>query len=97
MTISTFTSAACLLSLGLLAGCGEKFLAEAPVDQITDANFYQTQQDAVQATTAAYSELTKEGQYNAAMWAFDIMADNSVSGGDDGNDAIEYSHRRRGP
>ena len=90
MTISTFTSAAFLLSLGLLTGCGEKFLAEAPVDQITDVNFYQTQQDAIQATTAAYSELTKEGQYNAAMWAFDIMADNSVSGGDDGNDAIEY-------
>ncbi|MCI1190096.1 RagB/SusD family nutrient uptake outer membrane protein [Hymenobacter sp. DH14] len=90
MTISKITCAAFLLSLGLLAGCGEKFLAEAPVDQITDANFYQTQQDAIQATNAAYSELTKEGQYNLAMWAFDIMADNSVSGGDDGNDAIEY-------
>ena len=90
MTISKFTCAAFLLSLGLLAGCGEKFLEEAPIDQITDANFYKTQQDAIQAVNAAYSELTKEGQYNASMWAFDIMADNSVSGGDDGNDAIEY-------
>ena len=90
MTSSKFTCAAFLLSLGLLAGCGEKFLAEAPVDQITDANFYKTQQDAIQAVNAAYSELTKEGQYNQAMWAFDIMADNSVSGGDDGADAIEY-------
>ncbi|GAA4050808.1 RagB/SusD family nutrient uptake outer membrane protein [Hymenobacter glaciei] len=90
MTISKFTCAAFLLSLGLLTGCGEKFLEEAPVDQITDANFYQTQQDAIQATNAAYSELTKEGQYNSAMWAFDIMADNSVTGGDDGNDGIEY-------
>ena len=90
MTISKFACGAFLLSLGLLTGCGEKFLEEAPVDQITDANFYKTQQDAIQATNAAYSELTKEGQYNAAMWAFDIMADNSVTGGDDGNDGIEY-------
>ncbi|WP_324671171.1 RagB/SusD family nutrient uptake outer membrane protein [Hymenobacter sp. GOD-10R] len=90
MNISKFTCGAFLLSLGLLTGCDEKFLEEAPADQVTDANFYQTQQDAIQATTAAYSELTKEGQYNLAMWAFDIMADISVSGGDDGNDAIEY-------
>ncbi|HEX8330734.1 MAG TPA: RagB/SusD family nutrient uptake outer membrane protein [Hymenobacter sp.] len=90
MTISKVACAAFLLSLGLLGGCGEKFLEEAPVDQITDANFYQTEQDAIQATNAAYSELTKEGQYNLAMWAFDIWADNSVSGGDDGNDAVEY-------
>ncbi|MBF9222922.1 RagB/SusD family nutrient uptake outer membrane protein [Hymenobacter ruricola] len=91
MTISKFTCGTFLLSLGLLlGGCGEKFLEEAPVDQITDANFYQSQQDAIQATNAAYSELTKEGQYNLSMWAFDIWADNSVSGGDDGNDAVEY-------
>lgn len=90
MTISKITCGAFLLSLGLLTGCGEKFLDEAPADQITDANFYQNQQDAIQAVTAAYSELTKEGQYNLALWAFDIMADISVSGGDDGNDAIEY-------
>ncbi|OUJ72604.1 RagB/SusD family nutrient uptake outer membrane protein [Hymenobacter crusticola] len=90
MNISKFTCGAFLLSLGLLTGCDEKFLEEAPADQVTDANFYQTQQDAIQATTAVYSELTKEGQYNLAMWAFDIMADISVSGGDDGNDAIEY-------
>ena len=90
MTISKFTCGTFLLSLGLLGGCTAKFLDEAPADQITDANFYQTQQDAIQATNAAYSELTKEGQYNAAMWAFDMWADISSAGGDDGNDAIEY-------
>jgi hypothetical protein len=90
MTISKITCGAFLLSLGLLTGCGEKFLEEAPADQITDVNFYQSQQDAIQATTAVYSELTKEGQYNLSMWAFDIMADISVTGGDDGNDGIEY-------
>lgn len=90
MTISKFTCGAFLLSLGLLGSCTQKFLDEAPADQVTDANFYQTQQDAVQAVTAAYSELTKEGQYNLALWAFDIWSDVSVSGGDDGNDAVEY-------
>ncbi|UOQ75377.1 RagB/SusD family nutrient uptake outer membrane protein [Hymenobacter sp. 5516J-16] len=90
MTISKFTCGAFLLSLGLFTSCTEKFLEEAPADQVTDANFYKTQQDAIQAVTAAYSELTKEGQYNQALWAFDMMADISVSGGDDGNDAVEY-------
>ncbi|MBX0291841.1 RagB/SusD family nutrient uptake outer membrane protein [Hymenobacter sp. HSC-4F20] len=90
MTISRIACGAFLLSLGLLTSCTEKFLEETPADQITDANFYQTQQDAIQAVTAVYSELTKEGQYNQAMWAFDIMADISVTGGDDGSDGIEY-------
>ncbi|OGX90551.1 RagB/SusD family nutrient uptake outer membrane protein [Hymenobacter coccineus] len=90
MTISKFTCGAFLLTLGLLGGCTAKFLDEAPADQITDVNFYQSQQDAIQAVTAAYSELTKEGQYNAAQWAFDIWADISSTGGDDGNDGIEF-------
>lgn len=90
MTTPKFIGGAFLLSLGLLTSCDEKFLDEAPSEQITDANFYKTQQDAIQAVTAAYSELTKEGQYNAAMWAFDMWADISSAGGDDGNDGIEY-------
>lgn len=92
MTISKLklTGSAFLLSLGLLVGCTEKFLEEAPADQITDANFYRTQTDAVQAVVAAYSELTKEGQYNAAMWAFDMWSDVSSTGADSGNDGREY-------
>ncbi len=90
MTISKLTCGAFLLTLGLLTACTEKFLEEAPSDQVTDINFYQTQTDAIQAVTAAYSELTKEGQYNAALWAMDIMADISSSGGDDGGDGHEY-------
>ncbi|MGI4835218.1 MAG: RagB/SusD family nutrient uptake outer membrane protein [Janthinobacterium lividum] len=90
MKATKYTLGALTLALSILSGCTEKFLLEAPVDQITDANFYQTETDAIQATNAAYSELTKEGQYNAAMWAFDIWSDISSSGGDSGNDAIEY-------
>ena len=91
MTISKYTCGAFLLSLGLLTGCGEKFLAESPSDQITDANFYKNQTDIIQAVTAAYSELDKEGQYNSALWGMDIMADVSVTGGGGGGDGIEYT------
>ena len=91
MTISKYSCSAFLLTLGLLAGCTSKFLDEAPTDQITDANFYQTQSDAIQAVTAAYSELTKEGQYNAALWGMDMGADISTTGGGGGSDGIEYT------
>ena len=91
MTISKYTCAAFLLTLGLLSGCGDKFLEEAPADQITDANFYKTETDAIQAVTASYSELTKEGQYNLALWGMDIMADVSTTGGGGGSDGIEYT------
>jgi len=91
MLISKHFGGAFLLSLGLLAGCTNKFLEESPSDQITDANFYKTQNDAIQAVTAAYSELTKEGQYNAALWAMDIAADISTTGGGGGSDGIEYT------
>ena len=91
MTLSkSFIGGLFLLSLGLLSGCSEKFLDEAPSDKITDTNYYQTQTDALQAVTAAYSELAKAGQYNAALWAIDIMSDVSGTGADDGNDGGEY-------
>ncbi|QKG55799.1 RagB/SusD family nutrient uptake outer membrane protein [Hymenobacter sp. BRD128] len=90
----TYSRGAYLLALGLLAGsagCTSKFLEESPSDQITDANFYKTQNDAIQAVNAAYSELTKEGQYNAALWGMDIGADISTTGGGGGSDGIEYT------
>ena len=79
-----------LLTLGLLTGCGEKFLEETPTDQVTDANFYKTANDAIQATTAIYSELGKGGQYNYALWGIgDIGSDLSNTGGGGGGDGIE--------
>lgn len=91
MKSTKYTLGALALALSILSSsCTEKFLYEQPVDQITDANFYQTETDAIQATNAAYSELTKEGQYNLALWAFDIWSDVSSSGGDTGTDASEY-------
>jgi hypothetical protein len=89
-TINKYSCGALLLSLGLLSGCGEKFLEEAPTDQVTDANFYKTTTDAIQATNAVYSELGKAGQYNSSLWGIgDIGSDLSTTGGGGGGDGIE--------
>ena len=84
------TGAALLLTLGLFSGCGKTFLDEAPTDQVTDANFYKTASDAIQAVTAIYSELGKGGQYNYALWGIgDIGSDLSTTGGGGGGDGLE--------
>ncbi len=97
MSIFTkYTGGTLLLTLGLLTGCGEKFLDEAPTDQVTDANFYKTTNDAIQATYAVYSELGKGGQYNYALWGIgDIGSDLSNTGGGGGGDGIEQQQLDR--
>lgn len=78
------------LSLGLLAGCGEKYLDLQPVDSVTTGNFYRNETDAVQATNAIYAELCRGGQYNYALWGIgEIMSDNSNTGGGGGGDGAE--------
>ncbi|GAB2955102.1 RagB/SusD family nutrient uptake outer membrane protein [Hymenobacter coalescens] len=79
-----------LALLGLLTGCGEKFLDVKPNNAFTEENFYKTESDALQAVTAIYSELGKGGQYNYALWGIgDIMSDNSYTGGGGGGDGAE--------
>jgi hypothetical protein len=78
------------LSLGLLAGCGEKYLDLQPVDSVTTGNFYRNESEAIQATNAAYAELCRGGQYNYALWGIgEIMSDNSNTGGGGGGDGTE--------
>ena len=89
-TITKYTCGAALLSLGLLAGCGKKFLDESPTDQVTDVNFYKTETDAIQATTAVYNQMATLGQYNSSLWGIgDIGSDLSTTGGGGGGDGIE--------
>ena len=79
-----------LLTLGLLTGCGEKFLDEKPRDTVTTENFYRNESDAIQATNAAYAQLNRGGQYNYALWGIgEIMSDNSFTGGGGGGDGAE--------
>ncbi len=84
------TALSFLLTLGLLTGCGEKFLDETPRDLVTTENFYRTEGDAIQATNAAYAQLSRGGQYNYALWGIgEIMSDNSTTGGGGGGDGAE--------
>ncbi len=78
------------LGLALLGSCGKKFLDLKPTDSITTQNFYQTESDAIQAVTACYSQLSRGGQYNYALWGIgEIMSDNSFTGGGGGGDGAE--------
>ena len=79
-----------LLTLGLLSGCGEKFLDVTPKDTVTTENFYRNEADAIQATNAVYAQLNRGGQYNYALWGIgEIMSDNSFTGGGGGGDGTE--------
>ncbi|MDB5233522.1 MAG: hypothetical protein JWR44_515 [Hymenobacter sp.] len=79
-----------VLTLGLLSGCGEKFLDVTPKDTVTTENFYRNEADAIQATTACYAQLNRGGQYNYALWGIgEIMSDNSFTGGGGGGDGAE--------
>ncbi|MGI4738124.1 MAG: RagB/SusD family nutrient uptake outer membrane protein [Janthinobacterium lividum] len=91
MTTTHNLGMAGLLLTGLLAGCTKDYLNLKPTNTVTTNNFYQTQTDAIQATTAAYSQLQQGGMFNYSLWAIgDVMSDNSYLGGGGAADGIEF-------
>ncbi|MFD1873329.1 RagB/SusD family nutrient uptake outer membrane protein [Hymenobacter bucti] len=81
------------LFLGLLAsaGCTKDYLNIQPTSAVTAENFYKTQTDALQATTAAYSQLYQNGMFNYSLWGIgDVMSDNTYLGGGGAADGIEF-------
>ena len=91
MTIATKTAFAALLTLGLLSGCTKEYLTLDPRDAVTTETFYKTETDALQATTAVYSQLNQSGMWNYSLWGIgDIMSDNSYLGGGGAADGIEF-------
>lgn len=89
LTYTTLT----LLCLGLfLSSCGDKFLDKQPLVGVTEANFYQTEEDAFAAIIYAYSVLQWDGHLNPAghfTWFFgDIVSDDSDKGGSGDNDVF---------
>jgi len=81
-----------VLLLGVTAftqtACKKDFLDLTPNNTITDANFYQTQEDIVKAVNATYTPI--QGLYNGAGWQIlDIMTDDTDKGGGGANDGVE--------
>ncbi|GGF04124.1 membrane protein [Hymenobacter cavernae] len=75
----------------MLSGCGKDFLELQPRNAVPTENFYQTQTDALQATTSVYSQLSQNGMFNYSLWGIgDVMSDNSFLGGGGAADGVEF-------
>lgn len=62
----------CLLILGAQLGCNEGYLEDADVLTALDGDtFYQTEQDAIQAVTAAYTILQGRALYKVELYALE--------------------------
>ena len=81
-----------LLTLGLLgsSSCTKDYLELQPRNAASTETFYKSQNDAIQATNAAYAQLQQRGMVNQSLWMMDIMADNSFVGGGGAADGIEF-------
>ena len=91
LTSNRVGTAGLVLSLLVGSGCTKEYLNIQPTDTVTVGNFYKTQTDALQATTAAYSQLQQNGMFNYSLWAIgDVMSDNSFLGGGGAADGIEF-------
>ena len=88
-----------ILTIAVLAvlaiSCSDEFLDKAPLDTINTDNFYQTEEDAINAVNGAYQPLQWPKLYNMRMWTTDIMAGNSIvgaGGGDDGRETQDMAN-----
>ncbi len=76
----------------LFNGCSEDFLDRQPLDREVSTNFYQTEQDAMEALTAVYDVLGYD-QANPSWAPFctvsDMLSDDSYAGGSDPNDGMD--------
>lgn len=70
---------ACVLLLTALWAC-EDFLDREPLDQITTASFYETEENAIAAVNAVYSPLYNIYQ-ETRYWTFDYLADDLYKAG----------------
>ena len=79
----------------IAVSCGKDFLEKSPEDSINTANYWQTEEDAINAINGAYQPLQWPKLYNMRMWTSDIMAGNSIvgaGGGDDGRETQDMSN-----
>ncbi len=84
-------STVALLTL-FFTGC-EDFLDLQPLDQEVSSNFYQDQEDAMQALVAIYDVLTYQSTPGVSWAPFltvsDMLSDDAYAGGSDANDGMD--------
>ncbi len=76
----------------VLSGC-EDFLDLKPLDQEVSSNFYQTEEQAIQALVAVYDVLTYQSSPGVSWAPFitvaDMLSDDAYAGGSDANDGMD--------
>ncbi|MDX9846594.1 MAG: hypothetical protein RBT74_06410, partial [Tenuifilaceae bacterium] len=87
-----FNTAKALLVVLLFTGC-EDFLDLKPLDREVSSNFYQTEEQGMQALVAIYDVLTYQSSPGVS-WApiitmSDILSDDAYAGGSDANDGMD--------
>ncbi len=82
-----------LLIIVFLNSCKKEFLDRKPLDQEVSTNFYQTEEDAMQALVAVYDVLGYQSTPGVSWAPFivmaDILSDDSYAGGADANDGMD--------
>lgn len=69
-----------IIAIALFAACSKDFLEKSPVDEQTDASFYQTPAQALQALVAVYNQLNI-GDYDNIHLVSELASDNCYGGG----------------
>jgi starch-binding outer membrane protein, SusD/RagB family len=87
-----YHSVKALIILFLFTSC-EDFLDLKPLDQEVSSNFYQTEEQAMQALVAVYDVLTYQASPGVSWAPFltvaDILSDDEFAGGSDANDGLD--------
>ncbi len=87
-----YKTTAILSVIVLFSSCND-FLDLKPLDQEVSSNFYQTEEDAMQALVAVYDVLTYQSTPGVSWAPFtivsDILSDDSYAGGSDANDGMQ--------
>ena len=91
--MKTYITSLTILSLVLFfTGC-EDFLDLKPLDQEVSSNFYQTEDNAMQALVAVYDVLTYQSSPGVSWAPFitvsDMLSDDAYAGGGDANDGMD--------
>jgi starch-binding outer membrane protein, SusD/RagB family len=86
------TSLSILLLAMFFTGC-EDFLDLKPLDREVSSNFYQTEENAMQALVAVYDVLTYQSTPGVSWAPFitvsDMLSDDAYAGGSDANDGMD--------